>query len=91
METPEEILSRIAYGVFGGVNATISVGGTLQATTSGGGNYSPPRQDDFPFGTDAQTKVVVAIQIVFVAFVLYRKNSSFVVCVEVVQLDGDDL
>jgi hypothetical protein len=45
METPEEILSRIAYIVFGSVNATKSGGGNggpLNATTSGGGNYSPP-------------------------------------------------
>jgi hypothetical protein len=41
---------------FGTVNATTSVGGNggpLNATTSGGGNYSPPQHDDFPFGMDA--------------------------------------
>ena len=57
METPEETLSRIAYGGFGGVNASTSVGsnsGPLNATTSGGANYSPPQQDIFLlFGMDA--------------------------------------
>jgi hypothetical protein len=41
---------------FSTVNATISVGSNgdpLNATTSGGGNYSPPQHDDFPFGMDA--------------------------------------
>jgi hypothetical protein len=36
--------------------ATTSVGGNggqLNVTTSGGGNYSPPQHDDFPFGMDA--------------------------------------
>uniref|UniRef100_A0A0A9D530 Uncharacterized protein n=1 Tax=Arundo donax TaxID=35708 RepID=A0A0A9D530_ARUDO len=53
-ETPEETLSRIAYGGFGGpVNATTSGGGnrfdgSVNATTSGGGTYSPPQEDDFP-------------------------------------------
>ncbi|CAN6244354.1 unnamed protein product, partial [Urochloa humidicola] len=60
-ETPEEILSRIAYGGFGHrvnadgnnndapVNTTNNNGGDLvNATTSGGGNYSPPQGDDFP-------------------------------------------
>ncbi|TVU23990.1 hypothetical protein EJB05_26382, partial [Eragrostis curvula] len=48
VETPEETLSRIAYGGFGGpVNATTSGGGPVNATTSGGGNYSPP-EDQFP-------------------------------------------
>ncbi|TVU41514.1 hypothetical protein EJB05_15041, partial [Eragrostis curvula] len=62
-ETPEETLSRIAYGGFGGpvnvttngnanrfdgpLNATTSGGGPVNATTSGGGNYSPP-EDQFP-------------------------------------------
>jgi hypothetical protein len=50
-------LNMIAYGVFDTFNATISVGtnvhGPLIVTTSGGGNYSPPQPDDFPFGTDA--------------------------------------
>jgi hypothetical protein len=53
VESPEETLSRIAYGVFGTVNATTSVGGPLNENTSGGGNYSPPQHDDFPFGMDA--------------------------------------
>jgi hypothetical protein len=56
METPEETLSRIAYGQFGGVNASTSVGGNsgaVNATTSGSGSYSPHQQDDFPlFGMD---------------------------------------
>jgi hypothetical protein len=52
--TPEETSSRIAYGVFGTINATTSVGGPLNASTiSGGGNYSLPQHDDFPFGMDA--------------------------------------
>jgi hypothetical protein len=59
-ETPDEILSRIAYGWFGAhvnanggsndapMNATNNNGGGLvNATTSGGGNYSPPQDDDF--------------------------------------------
>jgi hypothetical protein len=57
VESPEETLSRIAYGVFGTVNATTSVGtsvgGPLNENTSGGGNYSPPQHDDFLFGMDA--------------------------------------
>ncbi|KAL6639429.1 hypothetical protein ACP70R_023159 [Stipagrostis hirtigluma subsp. patula] len=38
-ESPETTLNRIAHGVFGG---------PVNATTSGGGNYSPPLEDDFP-------------------------------------------
>jgi hypothetical protein len=57
VETLKETLNMIAYGVFDTFNATISVGtnvhGPLIVTTSGGGNYSPPQPDDFPFGTDA--------------------------------------
>jgi hypothetical protein len=56
VETPEETLSRIAYGQFGRVNASTSIGGNggmVNATMSGGGNYSPHQQDDFPlFGMD---------------------------------------
>ena len=43
METPEETLSRIASGRFGGADASVGNG-----TMSGGGNYSPPQRDDFP-------------------------------------------
>jgi hypothetical protein len=56
VETPEETLSRIAYGQFGDANASTSVGsnsGAMNTTTSGGGSYSPHQQDDFPlFGMD---------------------------------------
>jgi hypothetical protein len=56
VQTPEETLSRIAYGQFGGVNASTSVGGNggaVNATTSGGGTYSRHQQDDFMlFGMD---------------------------------------
>jgi hypothetical protein len=56
VETPEETLSRIAYGQFGRVNASTSIGGNggmVNATMSGGGNYSPHQQDDFAlFGMD---------------------------------------
>jgi hypothetical protein len=44
-------MSSIAHGQFGGVSASTSVGGNtdaVNATTSGGGSYSPPHQDDFP-------------------------------------------
>jgi hypothetical protein len=57
VESPEETLNRIAYGVFGTVHATTSVGtsvgGLLNGNASGGGNYSPPQHDDFQFGMDA--------------------------------------
>ena len=57
MESPEETLNRIAYGVFGTVHATTSVGtsvgGPLNENTSGGCNYSPPQHGDFLFGMDA--------------------------------------
>jgi hypothetical protein len=57
VESPKETLSRIAYGVFGAVNATTSVGtsvgGPLNENTSGGCNYSPPQHGDFLFGMDA--------------------------------------
>ena len=59
-ETPEETLSRIAYGGFGvhvnanggsnsaPMNATNNNGGgPVNATTSGGGHYSP-KDDGFP-------------------------------------------
>jgi len=39
METPEETLSRIASGNFRS---------HVNATTSGGGTYSPPVEEDFP-------------------------------------------
>ncbi|KAL6645213.1 hypothetical protein ACP70R_016821 [Stipagrostis hirtigluma subsp. patula] len=39
VESPEDTLHRIAHGVFGG---------PVNATASGGGNYSPPQDDDFP-------------------------------------------
>jgi hypothetical protein len=51
VETPEETMSRIAYGQFCGVNASTCVGGNagvVNATRSGGGSYSPHQQDDFP-------------------------------------------
>ncbi|TVU17372.1 hypothetical protein EJB05_33403, partial [Eragrostis curvula] len=53
VESPEETLSRIAYGGFGSRgNATTSDagngGGPLDPTASGGGTYSPPQVDDFP-------------------------------------------
>jgi hypothetical protein len=59
LETREETLSRIAYGVFGTFKATTNVGtsvgdngGPFNATTSGGDDYSP-QHDDFTFGMDA--------------------------------------
>jgi hypothetical protein len=56
VETPEETLSRIAYGQFGCVNASTSVDGNdgaVNATTSGDGSYSPHQQDYFSlFGMD---------------------------------------
>ena len=51
VETPEEMLTRIALGNFGGANAGSTganndmVNGT---PLSGGGNYSPPELNDFP-------------------------------------------
>jgi hypothetical protein len=49
VETPKETLSRIAYGQFGGVNASTSVGGNGGAVNA----YSPHQQDDFSlFGMD---------------------------------------
>ncbi|TVU34296.1 hypothetical protein EJB05_16127, partial [Eragrostis curvula] len=53
VETPEETLSRIAYGGFGGrINVTTSdagngLGAPSDPSASGGGNYSPPQ----PTGT----------------------------------------
>ena len=39
------------------VNWTLPIGCPFNVTTSGGGNYSPPQQDDFPvFGMDAWMK-----------------------------------
>ncbi|TVU49522.1 hypothetical protein EJB05_00835, partial [Eragrostis curvula] len=55
VETPEETLSRIAYGGFGGrINVTTSdagngLGAPSDPSASGGGNYSPPQVDNFPF------------------------------------------
>ncbi|TVU39307.1 hypothetical protein EJB05_12720, partial [Eragrostis curvula] len=55
VETPEETLSRIAYGGFGGrINVTTSdagngLGAPSDPSASGGGNYSPPQVDNFSF------------------------------------------
>jgi hypothetical protein len=55
VETPDETISRIACGVFHGhpngtTSGTVNATSPVNGTTSGGGTYSPPAEEDqFPF------------------------------------------